>query len=180
NNHGHNWRDRNNVNTGNLHQQNNIRPNASNGSANNGQINNNTNTALLMQIKQLTDALQNGTTSNNSLLATHEYLAGERKAKTTTRYNPLEKGKEINKVDTETENKIKKQWNTLERIEEESFNQSSEEVNNIQSSEQQQLPTLKIPEIQETFSELFEYFQIIRKKLQRTEIDFNEESVYSP
>ncbi|CAG8635496.1 852_t:CDS:2, partial [Ambispora gerdemannii] len=72
-----------------LNVQNNIRPNASNGSANNGQTNNNTNTALLMQIKQLTDALQNGTTSNNSLLATYEYLAGERKAKTTTRHNPL-------------------------------------------------------------------------------------------
>ncbi|CAG8608960.1 965_t:CDS:2, partial [Ambispora gerdemannii] len=150
NNREHNWRDRNNVNTENSHQQNNIRPNASNGSANNGQTNNNTNTALLMQIKQLTDALQNGTTSNNSLLVTHEYLAGERKAKITTRHNPLE----------------------------ESFNQSSEEVNNIQSSEQQ-LPTLKIPEIQETFSELFEYFQTIRKKLQRTEVDFNEESVYT-
>ncbi|CAG8641358.1 11310_t:CDS:2, partial [Ambispora gerdemannii] len=140
----------NNANTRNSHQQNNIKPNASNRSANNGQTNNNTNAVLLMQIQQLTDALQNGTTSNNSLLATHEYLAGERKAKTTTRHNPLE----------------------------EFFNQSSEEVNNIQSSEQQLL-TLRIPDIQETFSELFEYFQTIRKKLQCTEVDFNEESVYN-
>ncbi|CAG8661554.1 10764_t:CDS:2, partial [Ambispora gerdemannii] len=90
-NRGNGWRDRNNVNNGNPYPQNNIKPNASSGSTNNGQINNNTNTALLMQIQQLTDALQNGTATNNSLLTTHEYLTGERKTKTTSRYDPLGK-----------------------------------------------------------------------------------------
>ncbi|CAG8647810.1 7310_t:CDS:2, partial [Ambispora gerdemannii] len=60
-NRGNGWQDRNNANNRNSHLQNNTRPNASSGSANNGQINNNTNTALLIQIQQLTDALQNGT-----------------------------------------------------------------------------------------------------------------------
>ncbi|CAG8666547.1 6434_t:CDS:2, partial [Ambispora gerdemannii] len=52
--------------------------------------NNDTNAALLAQIQELTNALQQQN-SSNSLLGTHGSLAGEKKSHQDHRYNPLNK-----------------------------------------------------------------------------------------
>ncbi|CAG8617658.1 2942_t:CDS:2, partial [Ambispora gerdemannii] len=75
--------------------QNNGRPNLDSRSINKGSsITNNGNTALIMQIEELTNALKGkdvDSTDRNSLLATHEILAGEKKPRTAERYNPMGK-----------------------------------------------------------------------------------------
>ncbi|CAG8622342.1 11764_t:CDS:2, partial [Ambispora gerdemannii] len=105
NNNGKNWRDRNN---GNSHLQNNAQPNMENRSTNNGRVNNDTNAALLMQIQELTNALQTQTVKDNinnvhSLLATHKYLPGERKSRKVDRHNPYAKQSTSQDEDLEKE-----------------------------------------------------------------------------
>ncbi|CAG8634369.1 2677_t:CDS:2, partial [Ambispora gerdemannii] len=69
----------------------NPRPNMENQSTNNGLTqNNDTNAALLAQIQELTNALQQQN-SSNSLLGIHGSLAGEKKSRQDHRYNPLNK-----------------------------------------------------------------------------------------
>ncbi|CAG8700865.1 4841_t:CDS:1, partial [Ambispora gerdemannii] len=87
-----------NRNNANSPTQNNVRPNMDGPQidTNVGNKNGNVNDALLVQLQALTNNLQmmvenQNTTNNNALLATHDYLASEKKQKATIRHEPYVK-----------------------------------------------------------------------------------------
>ncbi|CAG8529386.1 324_t:CDS:2 [Ambispora gerdemannii] len=77
---------------------------------NNGNINNNGNNVLFAQLQSLTENLQamvgnQNTNSNNALLATHEYLASEKKQNGAVRHEPYIKQHNTRRRQTKTGDK---------------------------------------------------------------------------
>ncbi|CAG8630429.1 13573_t:CDS:2, partial [Ambispora gerdemannii] len=102
-----------NQNNANSFPQNNVRPNLDRPviNDNTGSKNTNINNVLLAQLQELTNNLQNmvknqPSNDTNSLLATHEYLASDKKQKGVDRHEPYVKQHNTRSRRTEAEDKV--------------------------------------------------------------------------